>query len=73
MWLVACLVGSVIGCVILSFWKKPLPASESGLWDQRGRVRLVPFWPPALGTKGDGFVCSPREGGSPFVAGAWMC
>ena len=31
MWLVACLVGSVIGCVILSFWKKPLPASESGL------------------------------------------
>ena len=31
MWLVACLVGSVIGCLILSFWKKPLPASETGL------------------------------------------
>ena len=24
MWLVACLVGSVVGCLILSFWKKPL-------------------------------------------------
>lgn len=31
MWLVACLVGSVAGCLILSFWKKPLDASESGL------------------------------------------
>ncbi len=31
MWLVACLVGSVVGCLILSFWKKPLDASESGL------------------------------------------
>ncbi len=31
MWLVACVVGSVVGCLILSFWKKPLPASESGL------------------------------------------
>ena len=30
-WLVACLVGSVVGCLILSFWKKPLDASESGL------------------------------------------
>ena len=24
MWLVACLVGSIVGCLILSFWKKPL-------------------------------------------------
>lgn len=24
MWLVACIVGSVVGCLILSFWKKPL-------------------------------------------------
>ena len=24
MWLVACLVGAVVGCLILSFWKKPL-------------------------------------------------
>ena len=24
MWLVACLVGSVVGCLILSLWKKPL-------------------------------------------------
>ena len=31
MWLVACLVGSVVGCLILSFWKKPLPESESGI------------------------------------------
>ena len=31
MWLVACLVGSVVGCLILSFWKKPMDASESGL------------------------------------------
>ena len=31
MWLVACLVGSVAGCLILSFWKKPLVANESGL------------------------------------------
>lgn len=31
MWIVACLVGSVVGCLILSLWKKPLPASESGL------------------------------------------
>lgn len=31
MWLVACLAGSVVGCLILSFWKKPLDASESGL------------------------------------------
>lgn len=31
MYLVALAVGSVIGCLILSFWKKPLPASESGL------------------------------------------
>ena len=31
MWLIACLVGSVVGCLILSFWKKPLPAEESGL------------------------------------------
>ncbi|WP_293836375.1 fructose-specific PTS transporter subunit EIIC [uncultured Parolsenella sp.] len=31
MWLVACLVGSVVGCLILSLWKKPLDASESGL------------------------------------------
>lgn len=31
MWLVACLVGAVVGCLILSFWKKPLDASESGL------------------------------------------
>ena len=31
MWLVACLVGSVVGCLILSFWKKPLDVSESGL------------------------------------------
>lgn len=31
MWLVACLVGSVAGCLILSFWKKPLDANESGL------------------------------------------
>lgn len=31
MWLVACLLGSVAGCLILSFWKKPLDASESGL------------------------------------------
>ncbi len=31
MWLVVCLVGSVVGCLILSFWKKPLDASESGL------------------------------------------
>ncbi|MEE1372212.1 MAG: fructose-specific PTS transporter subunit EIIC [Parolsenella sp.] len=31
MWLVACLVGSVVGCLILSFWKKPLPPEESGL------------------------------------------
>ena len=25
------IAGSVVGCLILSFWKKPLPASESGL------------------------------------------
>ena len=31
MWIVACLVGAVVGCLILSFWKKPLDASESGL------------------------------------------
>ncbi len=31
MWLVACVIGSVVGCLILSFWKKPLPESESGL------------------------------------------
>lgn len=31
MWLLACLVGSVVGCLILSLWKKPLDASESGL------------------------------------------
>ena len=31
MWLLACLVGAVVGCLILSFWKKPLDASESGL------------------------------------------
>lgn len=24
MWLVACLVGSIFGCLILSLWKKPL-------------------------------------------------
>ena len=24
MWLVACIVGSIVGCLILSFWKKPL-------------------------------------------------
>ena len=24
MWLVACLVGSIVGCLILSLWKKPL-------------------------------------------------
>ncbi len=24
MWLVACVVGSVVGCLILSFWKKPI-------------------------------------------------
>ena len=31
LWLVAALVGSVVACLILSFWKKPLPAEESGL------------------------------------------
>lgn len=31
MWIVACLVDSVVGCLILSLWKRPLPASESGL------------------------------------------
>ena len=31
MWLVACLVGSVVAALILSFWKKPLPPEESGL------------------------------------------
>ena len=31
MWLVACVIGSVVGCLILSFWKKPLPPEESGL------------------------------------------
>ena len=31
MWIVACLVGAVVGCLILSFWKKPLDSSESGL------------------------------------------
>ncbi len=31
MWLVACVVGSVVGCLILSFWKKPLSKEESGL------------------------------------------
>ena len=31
MWLVACLVGSVVGCLILSLWKKPLPKEESSL------------------------------------------
>lgn len=31
MWLVACLAGSVVACLILSLWKKPLDASESGL------------------------------------------
>ena len=31
MWLLACVIGSVIGCLILSFWKKPLPKEESGL------------------------------------------
>ncbi|WP_322156028.1 fructose-specific PTS transporter subunit EIIC [Paratractidigestivibacter sp.] len=31
MWLVACIVGSVVGCLILSFWKKPLSKEESGL------------------------------------------
>ena len=28
MWLVACVVGSVVGCLILSLWKKPLAAEE---------------------------------------------
>lgn len=31
MWLVACIVGSVVGCLILSFWKKPLSKEENGL------------------------------------------
>jgi PTS system fructose-specific IIC component len=31
MWLVALLIGSVVGALIISFWKKPLPAEESGL------------------------------------------
>ncbi|MBP3885213.1 MAG: PTS sugar transporter subunit IIA [Olsenella sp.] len=31
MWLVALLVGSVVGALIISFWKKPLPPEESGL------------------------------------------
>lgn len=31
MWLIALLVGSAVGCLILSFWKKPLPKEESGL------------------------------------------
>ena len=31
MWLVACLVGSVVAALILSFWKRPLPPEESGL------------------------------------------
>lgn len=31
MWLVACVIGSVVGCLILSFWKKPLSKEESGL------------------------------------------
>ena len=31
MWLVACIIGSVVACLILSFWKKPLPPEESGL------------------------------------------
>jgi fructose PTS system EIIBC or EIIC component len=30
MWLLACVIGSVVGCLILSFWKKPLPKEESG-------------------------------------------
>ncbi|WP_307739397.1 fructose-specific PTS transporter subunit EIIC [uncultured Parolsenella sp.] len=31
MWLVACLVGSIVGALILSFLKKPLSPEESGL------------------------------------------
>ena len=31
MWLVACLVGSVVGALVLSFLKKPLSPKESGL------------------------------------------
>lgn len=31
MWLVACLTGSVVAALILSFWKRPLPPEESGL------------------------------------------
>ena len=31
MWLVACLAGSVVAALILSFWKRPLPPEESGL------------------------------------------
>ena len=31
MWLLAALIGSVVGCLIISFWKKPLPPEESGL------------------------------------------
>ena len=28
MWLVACVIGSVVGCLILSFWKKPLKQED---------------------------------------------
>lgn len=31
MWLLAAVVGAVVGCLILSLWKKPLPPEESGL------------------------------------------
>ena len=31
MWLCACIIGSIVACLILSFWKKPLSAEESGL------------------------------------------
>ena len=31
MWLLAALIGAVVACLILSFWKKPLSPEESGL------------------------------------------
>ena len=31
MWLLAAVIGSVVACLVLSFWKKPLPPEQSGL------------------------------------------
>ena len=51
MWLVACLVGSIVGCLILSLWQKPLQSEEPS--QQRDHPKshtggtLIRPWAPA--------------------------